>query len=217
MANRPTAVLAFFHDIVAGREAEFEEWFQHEHLPERIAMPGFVMGRRYEAVSVDRGYFHFYVVRSVEDLKSDAYIARVNEPTPLTRTVMSEITKNVFRTVCRRVYQRGAMHGGAAVTVRLAGRSIEAELRTAIEELVRDRAVASGEIWQGVDPDEFSVSTEERLRGGDRRLATCLLLETLRVPEAEKIAVALANNFQAADIGVYRFLCQIAASEQPSG
>jgi len=216
MADRPAAVLAFFHDIVAGREAEFEEWFQHEHLPERIAMPGFVIGRRYEAVSVDRGYFHFYVVRSVEDLKSDAYVARVNEPTPLTRTVMSEITKNVFRTVCRRVYQRGAMHGGAAVTVRLASRSVKAKLRTAIEELIRDRAVASGEIWEGVDPDEFSVSTEERLRGGDRRLATCLLLETLRVPEAEKIAVALANSFQAADIGVYRFLCQIAASEQPS-
>jgi hypothetical protein len=215
MVDRPAAVLAFFHDIVAGREAEFEEWFQHEHLLERIAMPGFVLGRRYEAVSIDRSYFHFYVIRSVEDLKSGAYIARVNEPTPLTRTVMSEITKNVFRTVCRRVYRRGAMHGGAAVTVRLAGRSIESELRTVIEELVRDRAVASGEIWQAVDP-ESSVSTEQRLRGGDRSVATCLMLETLRVPEAERIAVALANKFQAADIGVYRFLCQIAASEQPS-
>src|SRR5262249_8437580 len=59
MADRSAAVLAFFHDIVAGREAEFEEWFQHEHLPERIAMPGFVIGRRYEAVSVDRGYLPF--------------------------------------------------------------------------------------------------------------------------------------------------------------
>jgi hypothetical protein len=216
MVDKPPAVLAFFHDIVAGREVEFEEWFQHEHLPERIAIPGFVMGRRFEAVSVDRAYFHFYVVRSVEDLKSDAYIARVNEPTPLTRTVMSEITKNVFRTVCRRVYRRGAMRGAAAVTVRLAGRSVEAELRTAIEELVRDRAVACGEIWQGVDPVEFSVSTEERLRGGDCRLQTCLLLETLRVLEAEKIALALPNDFHAADIGVYRFLCEIAASEQSS-
>jgi hypothetical protein len=51
MDDGPPAVLAFFHHIVAGREAEFEEWSQHEHLPERIALPGFVMGRRYEAVS----------------------------------------------------------------------------------------------------------------------------------------------------------------------
>jgi hypothetical protein len=216
MADRPPAVLAFFHNIVAGREAEFEEWFQHEHLPERIAIPGFIIGRRYEAVSVERSYFHFYVVRSVEALKSDAYIARVNEPTPLTRTVMSEITKNVFRTVCCRTFRLGAMRGAAAVTVRLADRSIETELRTAIEELVRDRAVACGEIWQGVDLLEFSVSAEERLRGDDRRLEMCMLLETLRVPEAEKIARDLANDFHAADIGVYRFLCEIAASEQPS-
>jgi hypothetical protein len=60
------------------------------------------------------------------------------------------------------------------------------------------------------------VSTEERLRGGDRRIETCLLVETLRVPEAEKIALALANDFRRADIDIYRLLCEITASEQPS-
>jgi hypothetical protein len=209
MTDTAHAVLAFFHDIVAGRETEFEEWFQHEHLPERIAIPGFVMGRRYEAVSAYRSYFHFYAIRSVEDLKSDAYITRVNEPTPLTRTVMSEITRNVFRTVCRRIYRQGVMHGAVAVTARLADRAIEAELRAVIEELVQDRAIACGEIWQSVDPVEFSVSAEERLRGGDRKLDTCLLVEALRVADAEKIALALANNYQAANIGIYRLLCQI--------
>ena len=118
MDDGPPAVLAFFHHIVAGRETEFEEWFQHEHLPERIALPGFVMGRRYEAVSVDRSYFHFYVIRSAEALKSEAYITRVNEPTSVTRKVMSEITRNVFRTICRRTFRLGAMRGAAAVTVR---------------------------------------------------------------------------------------------------
>jgi hypothetical protein len=129
---------------------------------------------------------------------------------------MSEITKNVFRTVCRRIYQRGVMRGAAAVTVRLADRAIEAELGTMIEELVRDRAVACGEIWQGVDPVEFSVSAEERLRGGDRKLDTCLLVESLRIADAERIALALANDFHAANIGVYRFLCQIGANHPPS-
>jgi hypothetical protein len=213
MADTPPAILAFFHDVLAGREDEFEEWFQHEHLPERIAIPGFLLGRRYEAVSADRSYFHFYAIRSVDDLKSDAYLARVNQPTPLTRTVMSEILTNVVRTVCRRIYQRGVMRGAAAVTARLADRAIEAELGKAIDELVRYRAVACGEIWQGVNAVEFSVSTEERLRGGDRKLDTCILVETLRVAEAEKIALALAKDFHAANIGVYRLLCQIGLSQ----
>jgi hypothetical protein len=29
------------------------------------------------------------------------------------------------------------------------------------------------------------------------------------VPEAEKIAAAFADNFKRADVGVYRFLCEI--------
>ena len=74
---------------------------------------------------------------------------------------------------------------------------------------MRDKAVACGEIWQAADRDEFPVSLEERLRGGDRRIETCLLVETLRVPDAERIAAGLANAFPGAEIGVYRLLCEI--------
>src|SRR5260370_42169655 len=38
-------ILAIFNNVACGREAEFEEWFQHEHLAERIAVPGFLIGR----------------------------------------------------------------------------------------------------------------------------------------------------------------------------
>ena len=56
---------------------------------------------------------------------------------------------------------------------------------------------------------------EERLRGGDRKIETCLLVETLRVPEAEKIAAALTNEFPGTEIGVYRLLCEITAERRP--
>jgi antibiotic biosynthesis monooxygenase (ABM) superfamily enzyme len=45
--TRP-GILAIFNNVAPGREAEFEEWFQHEHLVERLAVPGFLLGRRYE-------------------------------------------------------------------------------------------------------------------------------------------------------------------------
>ena len=44
-------ILAIFNNVAPGREAEFEEWFQHEHLAERLAVPGFLIGRRHEAIS----------------------------------------------------------------------------------------------------------------------------------------------------------------------
>ncbi len=45
-----------------GREAEFEAWFQGEHLIERLAVPGFLFGRRHKAISGCAGYFNFYLV-----------------------------------------------------------------------------------------------------------------------------------------------------------
>jgi hypothetical protein len=215
VADTLPGILAIFNNVAPGREAEFEEWFQHEHLAERVAVPGFLIGRRHEAISGQPRYFNFYVTQSVAVLKSAAYLARLDEPTPLTRTIMSEVFKDMIRTVCRRTFRLGAMRGTGVVTVRFGERPAEAALKAAIERLMRDNAVACGEIWQAADPREFPISMEERLRGGDRKIETCLLVETLRAPEAEKIAVALANEFPGAEVGVYRLLCEITSDSHP--
>jgi hypothetical protein len=208
-------ILAIFNNVAPGREAEFEEWFQQEHLAERIAIPGFLIGRRHEAISGQPRYFNFYVTQSTGVLKSAAYLGRLDAPTPMTRTVMSEIFKDMNRTVCHRTFRLGAMRGTGVVTVRFGERRPEADLRAAIERLMQDKAVACGEVWQAADPREFPVSMEERLRGGDRKIEMCLLVETLRVPEAEKIAETLAKEFPGTETGVYRLLCQITANTHP--
>ena len=202
-------ILAIFNNVAPGREAEFEEWFQHEHLAERIAVPGFLLGRRHEAVSGGPRYFNFYVTRSVDVLKSAPYLTRLDSPTPMTRTVMSEIFKDMIRTVCHRTFRLGAMRGAAAVAVRFGERPDQSELQATIETLMRDRSVACGEIWSAASPREFPVSEEERLRGGDRKIEACLLIETLRVPDAETIAATLSGAFPQAAVGVYRLLCEI--------
>jgi hypothetical protein len=121
----------------------------------------------------------------------------------------------MIRTVCRRTFRLGAMRGTAAVTVRFGQRPAESALEAAIERLMRDKAVACGEIWLAADALEFPVSLEERLRGADRKIEACLLVETLRVPEAERIAAALATEFPRTEVGVYRLLCEIRADSMP--
>jgi hypothetical protein len=202
-------ILAIFNNVAPGREAEFEEWFQHEHLAERLAVPGFLIGRRHEAVSGLPRYFNFYVTQSVEVLKSAAYLVRLDDPTPMTRMVMSEIFKDMIRTVCRCTFRLGAMRGTGVVTLRFGERPAESALQAALERLMRDKAVACGEIWLATDAGEFPVSLEERLRGGDRKIEACLLVETLRVPDAERIAATLATEFPNTEVGVYRLLCEI--------
>jgi hypothetical protein len=209
MADTSPGILAIFNNIAIGREAQFEEWFQHEHLAERMALPGCLVGRRYEAVSGQPRYFNFYLAQSADIFKSAAYLERLDHPTPLTRIVMSEIFKDMNRTVCTRTFRRGTMRGSTAVAVRFDECPNESLLKDTIKTFVAEKAVASGEIWIAASLREFPVSQEERFRGGDKKLKACLLIETLRVSDSEKLAPVLAASFPGTAIGVYRLLCEI--------
>ena len=93
--TEPYGILAIWNDCRAGGEAEFEAWFQGEHLQERLAVPGFLFGRRHQALSGNAGYFNFYLVKSPEVLTSKAYLERLDNPTSMTRQIMSEVFLNM--------------------------------------------------------------------------------------------------------------------------
>ena len=209
MTGQP-GILAIFNDCRAGREAEFEAWFQGEHLLERLAVPGFLFGRRHQAISGSSGYFNFYLVESPDVLTSKAYLERLDNPTPMTRKIMSEVFINVSRTVCRRTLRRGGFRGAFVVTARFLNDAPDAAtLARLVEDLVQDTAVAACEIWDAVDPAGQPVSMEEKLRGGDKKIRACLMVDTLRQADAEKVGADLSRQFSQADIGVFRVLCQL--------
>jgi hypothetical protein len=202
-------ILAIFNDCRPGRETEFEEWFQGEHLLERLAVPGFLFGRRHQAISGASGYFNFYLVESPAVLTSKPYLARLDDPTPMTKKVMSDIFINMNRTVCHRTVRKGGFRGAYAVTVRFNTAPDEGALKATLEALVADPAVAGGEIWIALDPKGMPVSQEEKLRGGDKKIAGCLMIDTLRQADAEKIGADLGKKFPGTEVGVFRVLCQI--------
>jgi len=202
-------ILAIFNDARAGREADFEAWFQGEHLLERLAVPGFLFGRRHEAISASSRYFNFYMVESPAVLTSKPYLERLDNPTPMTKMIMSEVFLNMNRTVCRRTIRRGGFRGAYSVAVRFNAAPDEGVLQATLDALVANPSVAGGEIWIALDPKGMPVSGEEKLRGGDKKIAGCLLIDALRQADAEKIGADLGRKFPGADIGVYRVLCQL--------
>lgn len=202
-------ILAIFNDCRAGREAEFEAWFQGEHLMERLAVPGFLFGRRHQAISGSAGYFNFYLVESPEVLTSKAYLDRLDHPTPMTKRIMSEVFINMNRTVCRRTLRRGVFRGAFTVTARFNDTPDAAALASRLDALVQDPAIAGGEIWAALDPAGIPVSEEERLRGGDKKIKGALMVDTLRQVDAERLGERLSKDLPAADVGVFRVLCQI--------
>ncbi len=120
-------------------------------IVERLSVPGFLFGRRHKALSGSPGYFNFYMVETPEVLTSKPYLERLDHPTPLTRTIMSEVFVNMNRTVCRRTIRRGSSRGAFAVVARFNQQPDEAALSAVLEKLAAEKSVASGEIW----PKEF--------------------------------------------------------------
>ena len=47
MALKGRAFMAVWHDIASTREAEYNTWHTRQHMPERLGVPGFLVGRRY--------------------------------------------------------------------------------------------------------------------------------------------------------------------------
>ncbi len=142
-------------------------------------------------------------------LTSKPYLERLDNPTPMTKRIMSEVFINMNRTVCRRAARRGGFRGAYAVTARFNAAPDERALLAELDACVADPAVAGGEIWIARDAKDLPVSQEEKLRGGDKRIAGCLMIDTLRRADAERIGASLAKNYRGTDVGVFRILCQL--------
>jgi hypothetical protein len=54
---------------------------------------------------------------------------------------------------------------------------------------------------------------EEKLRGGDKKIKGCLMIDTLRQVDAEAIGARLSKQFSAAEVGVFRVLCQLGRAD----
>ncbi|CDJ99819.1 conserved hypothetical protein [Microbacterium sp. C448] len=87
-------------DIAPEHEDELNTWYWQEHLPERLAVPGFLSGRRFEIV--DGGppkYLAIYDLEDVSVLDSPEYQRLINPPDPRTKEIGRMLNTNI-----RRVY-----------------------------------------------------------------------------------------------------------------
>ena len=209
MAN-DAGILAIWNRCAPGMEAEYEAWYQTEHLQERVSISGFRRGRRYQATQPQNGYFTYYEADRPDVLASSAYRDRIDNPTPMTARIMRYAFIDMSRTVCQRTFMFGQMRGAFAATLQMARLPSEAWLRDWAESTSRVASIARIEGWQAVC-DGLPDSTEAQLRGGDKRIEACLFIETLREGDCMSTLAHLAGEFGVSDTeaGVYHFLCEL--------
>jgi hypothetical protein len=69
----PKGLLLMMTDIDAADEADFNRWYEEEHLAERMAIPGFINARRFTALEGGPKYLALYDLESPEVLQSAPY------------------------------------------------------------------------------------------------------------------------------------------------
>ena len=82
------AVMLLFFNIVEDVIPDHDDWHTHEHLPERLSIPGFLRGTRWVASVGKPRYFVMYEVAQVATLQSEGYLERLNNPSPWTTKLM---------------------------------------------------------------------------------------------------------------------------------
>jgi hypothetical protein len=105
-------------DIDAADEADFNRWYDREHLEERVAIAGFLEARRYVAHEGKPKYLSLYSTATFEVLDSPAYRTALANQTEWSKANIARF-KNMIRGVARITISRGTGRGAALGIIRL--------------------------------------------------------------------------------------------------
>lgn len=212
-------ILAIWNDYPADDTAFYERWYMTEHFPERLGVPGFLRGRRYRAIDADRAYFTAYELTSPDVLFSEAYLARLNDPTAWTARVMQRWSAMV-RTVCRRTARDGTAVGGYAVVARFEGHvEIACGDAARIREQLCDPHVVAVDLWQATSIQNGPTREAGGRPEPDRTIAAAIIVETTSADAArrarERLPGLLSGPARPSATGLYSLVAIADANAHP--
>lgn len=137
MPLRGKGMLITSMDVDPAEEADFNLWYDREHLAERVAIDGFIEARRWIAEEAPTKYFCTYSTETFEVLNSPAYQKALANQTEWSKHHISRF-RNPGRVVGRITVSRGQGRGGVLGVVRLRPNSADdpSALREKLRELL---------------------------------------------------------------------------------
>ena len=209
-----TGILISSMQVRPEEEDDFNLWFDQEHLPERVAIPGFLDARRYESLTSPVRYLQIYNAVDFEALDSAPYRAALASQTDWSLHHIARFIEPT-RVVGRLVQSRGQARGVAVVLIRLrpqAGAQMLPALQSYFGLLGTPGVVSvhfiegDAELSRPVMGDGPFVGTED----------CYIVVECAGVPVAEHVASTLEQPPAAygalVSAAVYRFRMDLSAS-----
>lgn len=228
MAGMLKGALLVWMDVEMGHQDDFDAWYNRQHLFERIAVPGFLTGRRWQAVRGSPRFLATYDTVAPEALQGEEYRRRLENPTPWTLRVMPRF-RNTIRGVCAITARRGSGAGGCIATLRLSPAASQREpLRQwlssqGLGQIAELPGIVTAYLCEAVQPGASrSRTAEQELRKEpDRNVDWVILIEGTAEAAVEDAAGRLQSGAKesagvadwGAELGVYRFLCGVVPTD----
>jgi hypothetical protein len=210
-------------DIDAADEAEFNRWYDREHLEERVAIDGFLEARRYVGHQASPKYLSLYSTQTFDVLDSPAYRRALAGQTDWSKANIGRF-KNMIRAVARITISRGQGRGAVLGIVRLrpaAGN--EDSLRTALRERLDPKGLDGIISMHLIESDPvLSKPLTDKASASDPGAGDWfVLIDATNVNAASTaIAARLADDtvLKSAVIssGIYRLMWDLAKNDLPA-
>jgi len=190
-----SGLLIVWTDVAEAIAADFNEWYNREHLPDRILrMPGFLRGRRYAAVAGGPAYLTCYDLQDTNFMLSDAHTGLRRQRTERDRLFVPRF-QNTIKGICDVAGRAGTGNGGQLVALPV--KALPGHEQDFADVMCRDLLPALG-ACRGVASALFALRNEKVTqassakddRSGDRYLNGLVVVEAT---SDEGVAAALAQ------------------------
>jgi hypothetical protein len=204
-------------------DAEFNRWYDREHLEERVAIPGFLEARRYVAHDGNPKYLSLYSTESFEVLDSPAYRTALANQTDWSKANIARF-KNMIRSVARITISRGQGRGAALGIIRLRPSPAGAQtIRAALQDHLDPQAldgIISMHLIEG-DPALSRPITDDASAPNPGAGDWFVLIDATDVNAIPAAAARITDNIALKPLlissGVYKLMWDLAKSEIPGG
>jgi len=173
------AAMLLSFDIAPDAIDEHDDWHTHEHLPERLSIPGFLRGSRWAALHGQPRYFVMYEVEGVGTLLSDAYLRRLNNPTPWTSKMMPSY-RGMTRGLCGVVASYGVGMGHCGLLIRF---EPKADAKASLDHWLSKDVLPRLPTLPGLGGAHLleaaaspQMTNEQRIRGADASIGSAVLV-----------------------------------------
>lgn len=173
-------------------ELDFNRWYDREHVEERVRIPGFVSGTRYQSVRGPRKYLGLYRTVSLDAFQTPDYFKAFGQQTPWSVANLQR-TVDPMRRVCTIEAETGMGTGAWLAVLRLGASAIgqDAEAKAGMaalgEKLLRIDGVIATRL---LTPDANLSGPLPAERKEGRVLDPIFLIDA----SSESAAVAAANE-----------------------